>query len=411
MYRFKFKEFDIYRAIIVFGILFNCLCIHAQQLPCSRFHTHRGNLKNSFLKFQNQKKGRVVFLGGSITWGSGWRDSVCNYLKNNFPETEFDFINAGIPSMGSTPGAFRFTKDVLKNGQVDLLFEEAAVNDDTNGTKAEEIIRGMEGIFRHALWDNPQCDIVLMHFADPGKIREYNSGQIPAVIALHEKVASYYEIPSVNLAKEVAERISNHEFSWEHDFKDLHPSPFGHGIYAHSIIDFLMSAWKTDNCKNVPENHIIPEPLDRFSYFGGVLIEPNPPKPARGWEMCPNWIPVDGKGTRDNFVKVPMLSGTYPGEIIKFHFKGNAVGIAVAAGPDAGSIEYSIDGQPWQTQDLFTQWSKNLHLPWFYTLGSCLKGKNHVLQLRLKAEKNPESAGNVCRIRYFYVNDPYLQSK
>ena len=53
-----------------------------------------------------------------------------------------------------------------------------------------------------------------------------------------------------------------------------------------------------------------------------------------------------------------MLVGEYPGKIIKFAFEGNAVGIAVAAGPDAGIIEYSIDDQPWQKLDLFTRWSQ-----------------------------------------------------
>jgi hypothetical protein len=99
-----------------------------------------------------------------------------------------------------------------------------------------------------------------------------------------------------------------------------------------------------------------------------------------------------------------MLVGNYPGKIIKFQFEGNAVGIAVAAGPDAGIIEYSIDGLRWQKKDLFTQWSKNLYLPWFYTLDSGLKNKKHTLQIRLTDEKNPESTGNKCIIRYFYFN-------
>jgi sialidase-1 len=117
------------------------------------------------------------------------------------------------------------------------------------------------------------------------------------------------------------------------------------------------------------------------------------------------WNPADGKGTRDNYVNVPMLVGDYPSKVIKFQFKGNAVGIAVAAGPDAGIIEYSIDDSDWKKQDLFTQWSKNLYLPWFYTLGSGLKNKKHTLQIRLTEDKNAESVGHKCVIRYFFVNE------
>jgi sialidase-1 len=100
-----------------------------------------------------------------------------------------------------------------------------------------------------------------------------------------------------------------------------------------------------------------------------------------------------------------MLVGEYPGEIIKFQFRGNAVGIAVAAGPDAGIIEYSIDESDWKKQDLFTEWSGGLHLPWFYTLGSGLKDRKHTLQIRLTSGKNSKSVGNKCVIRYFYVSE------
>ena len=165
--------------LLLIGTLFLIQFTNAQKLDVNKYHTHRGSLKNSFLKFQNEKKGRVAFLGGSITFNGGWRDSVCNYLQQKFPETEFDFIAAGIPSMGSTPGAFRFERDVLKNGTVDLLFEEAAVNDDTNRRTTDEITQAMEGIVRHAKMDNPACDVVIMHFVDPGKMKEYRNGKEP----------------------------------------------------------------------------------------------------------------------------------------------------------------------------------------------------------------------------------------
>ncbi len=369
-----------------------------------KFHIYRSDLKNSFLKFSNEKTGRVVFLGGSITHNPGWRDSVCYYLTQKFPETKFDFINAGIPSMGSTPAAFRFERDVLKNGPVDLLFEEAAVNDDTNGRKPLEIIRGMEGIVRHALTANPACDIVFMYFADPGKTEHYRAGEIPDEIQLQDSVAKHYNISSINLAQEVRERIDAGEFDWENDFKDLHPSPFGQNIYYRSIKTFLENVWQKDFSLEEVTSKVLPAPKDKNSYSNGKLVQPQPRKAIKGWEMIQNWQPNDGKGTRDNYVNVPILEGTYPGKIVKFHFKGDAVGIAVAAGPDAGIIEYSVDNLPWKKQDLYTEWSSFLHLPWFYTLEAGLKPQNHTLQIRVAREKNQQSTGNVCRIRYFFYN-------
>lgn len=378
--------------------------IDAQKLSYSAFHNHRNSLKNSYLKFKNEKEGRVVFLGGSITHNSGWRDSLMNFLQFHFPDTKFDFINAGIPSMGSTPDAFRFRRDVLKNGPVDLLFVEAAVNDATNRRSPAEITRGMEGIVRHALRSNPKTDLVMMHFADPDKMEDYRKNKVPEVIQLHEDVAIHYNIPTINLALEVTQRIDAGEFDWQHDFKNLHPSPFGQHIYFQSIKTFLVDAWTHDfSDKKITKNEI-PKPIDKFAYSDGILIEPNPPKPIKGWEMHKNWHPADEAGTRPNYSNVPVLEGTYPGQVIKFPFKGNAVGIAVAAGPDAGIIEYSVDNSEWKELDLFTKWSKNLHLPWYYTLAAGLKNKKHMLQIRMTDRKNQNSTGKVCRLRYFYLN-------
>ncbi len=203
------------------------------------YHRLRDGLQNAARKFSQQRTGRVAFLGGSITAGKGWRDLVCEDLQRRFPETKFEFINAGISSLGSTPGAFRFERDVLAEGPIDLLFEEAAVNDDTNGFNDVEQIRGMEGIVRHARIANPAMDIVLLHFVDPGKIESYNRSIIPSVIVNHEQVAERYRLPSIDLAKEVTERIRAGEFEWDKDFKNLHPSPFGHQLYARSISDCL----------------------------------------------------------------------------------------------------------------------------------------------------------------------------
>ena len=390
--------------ILFLLMTFLALFSNAQKLDSKNYHTIRGSLNNSSLKFEKEKKGRVVFLGGSITYNYGWRDSVCNFLQQKFPNTEFEFINAGIPSMGSTPGAFRFERDVLKNGKVDLLFVEAAVNDDTNKTPPKEIIRGMEGIVRHAKTANPLCDIVMMHFVDPEKMEDYRNGKIPEVIQLHEKVAEHYNISTINLAKEVTERINALEFNWENDFKDLHPSPFGQNIYFQSMKQFLANCFNSVDFDGKQDVTEMPAPLDKFSYSNGILVEPNPPKTIKGWEFVENWNPENNKGTRSNYVNVPMLVGEYPGIIVKFQFKGNAVGIAVAAGPDAGIIEYSVDNSDWKKQDLFTDWSENLYLPWFYTLDSGLKKGKHTLQIRLTDEKNPKSTGTKCIIRYFYFN-------
>ena len=109
----------------------------------------RDGLANCQRKFTQEKTGRVIFFGGSITAGGAWRQHMCDYLTRKFPETKFEFINAGIGSMGSVPHAFRLERDVLSKGPVDLLFVEAAVNDTSNIPQHPDLmLRGMEGVVR-----------------------------------------------------------------------------------------------------------------------------------------------------------------------------------------------------------------------------------------------------------------------
>lgn len=381
--------------------IFSNHLIEAQTIDVNAFHTSRSGLNNAFQVFETTHNGRVAFMGGSITEGHGWRDSICQFLQQQFPQTNFEFINAGISSTGSTPGAFRFSKDVLSHGKIDLFFEEAAVNDPTNGFFGKYALRGMEGIIQQALASNPKMNIVIMHCADPDKIQSYKNGVEPDVITQHEKVAQHYNVNTVNWAKEVAARIQANEFSWEKDFKDLHPSPFGHGIYAHSLISFLKNEW---NAMHDSKKAKLPALLDPYSYINGRYVSIDQATSLQGFSIVDKWMPNDGAGTRKQYVQVPALIATEPGSRFSFRFKGKAVGFCITAGPDAGIIHYTIDGKIKGTKDLFTQWSSGLHLPWYILLNDELPDTEHTLDITISTDQHPKSNGHAVRIQQFLVN-------
>ena len=93
-----------------------------------------------------------------------------------------------------------------------------------------------------------------------------------------------------------------------------------------------------------------------------------------------------------------------PGATLKLKFTGAAVGIFVVAGPDAGNVEFSIDGGPKRTLDQFTRWSGGLYLPWAYVLDADLEPGDHELTLTTAKSKNPKSRGAATRIVKFLVN-------
>jgi sialidase-1 len=90
----------------------------------------------------------------------------------------------------------------------------------------------------------------------------------PQSIAEHEKVAVHYGCTSLDLSKEVADRIKAGEFTWESGFNsDVHPPPYGQRVYANSMTRMLDFAFAT---KAAPKRHATPVNLvDHQSYVNG----------------------------------------------------------------------------------------------------------------------------------------------
>ncbi|MCM0372344.1 MULTISPECIES: alpha/beta fold hydrolase [Bacteroides] len=379
---------------------------HQPGYEAKQCYTLRGDYRNSYQMFEKERVGTVAFLGGSITEMKGWRDMICEDLKQRFPYTKFTFIDAGIPSTGSTPGAFRLADDVLSKAKVDLLFVEAAVNDDTNGFNAIEQVRGMEGIVRHALLSNPSMDIMMLHFIYDPFIPKLDGGQMPDVILNHERVANHYLIPSVNLATEIAARMREGEFNWE-QFGGTHPKPLGHAYYAATINKVLDEMYASCVAAGpAVKPHVLPAvPLDGYSYTNGKLVDIRQAHINKGWQLVPSWTPRLIAETRPGFVDVPMLETDRPGAKLTLDFEGTAVGIFCVSGPAAGILEYSIDGAPFKKLDTFTAWSGGLYIPWVYMFDTELPKGKHRLMLRMSKDHHPQSKGTACQIRQFVVNE------
>lgn len=396
----------IHRLVFVCCLLLICSVLFAQQniQPNTDFFQLREGIPNARLQI-TKGAATVAFLGGSITHNPGWRDSVCQYLQKKFPQTTFHFINAGIPSLGSLPDVFRLQQDVLDSGKIDLLFVEAAVNDCVNNTDSITQVRSLEGIVRHARKKNPAMDIILMSFAGPEKLKDYEKGKVPVEVRNHEMVASHYNLPSINLAKEVYDRIKAGEFSWKEDFKDVHPSPFGQRIYSNTIKKLLEKCFNKSVNKTNEILYPTPTPLDKWNFENGKYVSIQKAQLERGFKLVENWQPEEKIQTREGFVNRPMLEATIPGASLSLSFNGTAIGMAIISGPDAGKIEYSIDGKVYQSIDLYTQWSSYLHLPWYVLFDGDLENKKHTLKVCIAKDKNSASKGTACRIVYFLLNE------
>ncbi|MCE9564868.1 MAG: SGNH/GDSL hydrolase family protein [Planctomycetes bacterium] len=374
--------------------------------PITSANVHaRGSLTNSRIQFESGK-GHVAFMGGSITEMDGYRPMVSDVLKKRFPKCDFTFTNAGIASTCSTTGAFRLATDVLAKGPVDLFFVEFTVNDDQDaGHARRECIRGLEGIIRHIWAHNPAADIVVTFFVNEGMLKDFAAKKIPLAVAAHDAVATHYKVSSIDLAKEAADRIAAGTLTWK-EYGGVHPARPGNALCASLIAGLLDEAWKGPLPEKATKtNHTLPEkPLDEGNYENGRFIDINKATITKGWQIeTPDWKKIPGQ-FRDRFGKLPLLCTTEAGSELKLDFEGRAVGAYVLAGPDAGTLEASVDGGEFVAVDVFHRFSKGLHYPRTVMFASDLKPGKHTLTLRMAKDKNAQSTGTAARILQFVAN-------
>ncbi len=361
----------------------------------------RRGLYRAISKFRTEEKGCIAFIGGSITEMNGYTALAEKMIRARLPRCKFNFINAGISSTCSNTGAFRIGRDVFAKDTPDLLFIEFAVNDNQDGhLKPAETIRAMEGMVRQALARNPQMDIVFLYSANESHNESYRNGKTPAEIRAMEKVAKYYGLPSVNFAADVGARLAAGEFDWIKDFGGVHPAPFGNRIYCGHIETLFEKARKQRG--NMPE---IPAGLmDGNSLVHGCFIDPGTADRDENWEFgIPRWEGLPGE-KRERFTSLPTLFTTTPGAELFLEFSGSAIGFFLTAGPDAGTVEYSIDGGGFQSADLYHPYSAGLHYPYTKMLADTLSPGSHTLILRVAEKHHEKSCGNAVRIIAFAEN-------
>lgn len=372
----------------------------------------REPLVNSLKAITEQKQATVAFIGGSITEMDGYRPMVCNWLESSFPETQFNFVNAGISSTCSTTGAFRLERDVLSSNP-DLVLIEFAVNDDQDASHSREVcIRGMEGIIRHIKREHPSTDLAVTYFVNPPMLETWQQGKIPLSVAAHEHVLQHYGVSSVVLAKEIADRITAGSFTWK-EYGGTHPAPAGNQIAANLVQDLLNTAWHLNRNLGIDENpesksigtaKPLPKSIDRNSYHSGQLTEITTAKTDDNWQIgIPNWKNFRGS-MRSRFENLSFLHASTVDSELSLDFEGSAIGLFILAGPDAGQVDYSVDGKPFKTKDLYHRFSKGLHYPRTVMLEDQLADGPHEIKIRVGNRADRENAGTAVRIMAFATN-------
>ena len=195
---------------------------------------NQGRLKNVMRRASRGEKVTVGYLGGSITMGSVattpekcYAYLSCQWWRENFPQTQVAYYNAGIGGTTSQFGVARVDEDLLY-ARPDVVFIEFSVNDDNNAHFQETY----EGLVRHVYTSGTLPAVVLLHnsfFSTGASAQE-----------IHVAVGKYYDLPCVSIRNNVHARIAAGEMAAETiTADDLHPNDAGHAMLADTIRYFL----------------------------------------------------------------------------------------------------------------------------------------------------------------------------
>jgi hypothetical protein len=236
-------------------------------------------------------------------------------------------------------------------------------------------------------------------------LKQIQSGKVPPSIEAHEDVLRHYNVSSVYLAREVADRIATGKLTWAR-YGGTHPKRDGNAVAAKLIGELLGRRWDKPLPANVAKGAMLlpAKPLDAGSFFNGHFLSPDLAKRGDGWAWhVPKWRKIAGS-FRSTFAGLKLLCGGRASGGVSFEFEGRAVGAYVLAGPDAGVLEVSIDGGEFKSTNLYHRHSRGLHYPRTVMFATDLAPGKHSVKLRLAKPPGDGAKGTAARILQFTVN-------
>lgn len=235
------------------------------------FHGNTERIAKVLKKAENGQPITLGYLGGSITQGSlsstpdtCYAAMTTKWWREQYPNTEFTYVNGGIGGTTSQFGAARVDSDILAY-EPDFVIIEFSVNDDNNLFFRETY----EGLVRKVYTSKTAPAVLLVHniFYEDGRNTQDQ----------HETVGRYYNIPCVSMKTSVYQAIAHGKIAVRDVTPDdLHPNDAGHALLANLITNFLETVQKesvaavTDVTRQPEE---LPKPITANAYQNSVRYQ------------------------------------------------------------------------------------------------------------------------------------------
>ncbi|MDE6642123.1 MAG: SGNH/GDSL hydrolase family protein [Acetatifactor sp.] len=252
----------------------------------------------------------IVCIGGSITQGtisSGAKDSELlksgeipskrayadiffRWWQERFPDTEFNFVNAGIGGTDSYLGVHRLEQDVLKH-EPDLVLVEFSVNDGNDNFHKITY----DNLIYNLLNDDSAPAVMLLFMAQTNGASSQGN---------HVLVGFHYSIPMVSYANVMSDMMETGRFSAkEMSGDEVHPSALGHAVTGEILWNYLNSVYEVRSDLGEPDTEAV-SVLTKKAYGNARILDSDDIVPEElgdftenqvCWEF-PNGWSCDGEG-------------------------------------------------------------------------------------------------------------------
>ena len=284
------------------------------------FHGNTERIAKVLKKAENKEPITLGYLGGSITQGSlsstpdtCYAAMTTKWWRQQYPDTEFTYVNGGIGGTTSQFGAARVDSDILAY-EPDFVIIEFSVNDDNNLFFRETY----EGLVRKVYSSKTAPAVLLVHniFYEDGRNTQDQ----------HETVGRYYNLPCLSMKSSVYQAIAHGKIAVRDVTPDdLHPNDAGHALLANLITNFLEKVQKEDvpavsDVTRAAEE--LPKPITANAYQNSVRYQVYNSKP----ELMGFVADTEEQNHITDIFKRGFI-GKKAGDAIRFNIQGTGIAV------------------------------------------------------------------------------------
>ena len=334
------------------------------------FNSFEGNQLDYSYSAVTSKK-NVVFLGGSITNGTGasqgkyaWQWLYRDYLDTSYPTVSWSYTNASAGGTDSWYSLVRLQTDALALAP-DIIFVDEAVNDGelAPGNPAWPYVG--EAIIRRIRTALPNCKIVVCNFMRPAGSDTTPDYNTETVRAAWNEIAAYYHCDLYRMDAALLAALPANPTTAQIDtyFSSpggVHPNDKGHALIFSGLsgsINLLAEsvAWTGDLSSypclgpDTPNYEFDPAILSGTRLLAGNVSGGSWSNPGNADCSGPG-IPSScctGSGTGTCSGAKSSAAGStlsYTGPMVMV-----GLDIAMQSGAWPGGLQYSLDGAGWTT--------------------------------------------------------------